>query len=131
MIGNPTTVTIPSGSSSTELISGSVFDLFSDITIYGPTGLDGIVTLETTPSLAVGETFSGSFFNIQDPIGTDVTIAATSASVLPHVPAAAAFRLTSDAAETAAREFVIVGRIGPRGKVLPPFDATPTAFGNL
>ena len=132
MISSPISVLIPSGSTGSAIFSGSVLQNFADITIYAPT-LNGTAHLQVSPTLS---TATSSFFNVQDPMAGGsaagiVSLSANVANVIDHIPGAAGFRFTTNLAQSGSREFIVVGRMAPRVKVLPAQDVFPITFSDL
>lgn len=106
-----TLVIAASGTASTELTAATTknkipLGAIVDWILYAPTALTGTVTVQVA---AVDAPASGDWRALQVVPGTDVTIAASKAIVIP-CGGARALRVNSGSAEGADRTFTLVGQ---------------------
>lgn len=106
------TMTIPSGQTKSNPVGDQrTFGGCSEVVIYAPPALTGTVTLQV--STVPGSTTDADYSTLQFPAGTDFTISAGKAVVLP-VGALNSMRVVSTNAEGAARAFSVMGQFATR-----------------
>jgi hypothetical protein len=112
------TLTIPSGSTTSNVISGSAFEPYHLLTIFGPSAINKVASdpvLQASPNLGTGSVLWGS---VQSQPGSPILLPALSASLVDTFACDGA-RIVADAAQSGSRSFVIFGKIFTTTQIVP------------
>lgn len=95
---------IPNGTKPSNAISGRVLRTLKSLSITAPAALTGTITIQTPDGIGTSPTF----FALQSPPGTDITIAASKTIVITSLPMHG-IRVNSGSSEGAERTFQVFG----------------------